>query len=288
MTMNMRRIVMLVICVIMAIPFLSSCDSFAGRNQGEDIIKSSPSNTSTPSEISIEGLKIPPLSVAQRLTEKISNVPGSSGFVIPMNYDLQLAVEKGLCGEEGFGEKYLYIQALYRKVFESWFLEATSLRDFDDQMASSELGLLPVPEHRQTFYQYYSTMDLQFVYLCSNIPIERLDNTDLAMLQSAIEKGEVDATLELIDMVQRTFSDVLMAFPNLEDDVLCGYGYGGDISPNRSIVLEVRNWYFDDDGNFRDAENNVKMDDYMRSLAEEMQQTLSEEIGHRVVVMVET
>ena len=245
------------------------------------------SNEPSPSEFSIEGLKIPSLSVARKLTEEIDNVPGSTGYVIPMNYDLQLAINKGLCGEDGFGEKYLYMQALYRKVLESWLLESTSLREFNNQLANSNLGFGSVPENQQEFYQYYSTMDLPFVYLCSNIPIERLDSGDLTLLQSAIENGKAGVTQELMDMAKRTFSDVLMAFPDLGDDVLCGYGHGGDLSPNRSIVLGIRNYDYDENGNFRDPANNAKRDEYMKNLAEEMQQTLSEQIKSRVIVKVE-
>ena len=245
-----------------------------------------PTNTQSHIEFFVEGLKIPPLSIAHKLTEEISNTPGSVGYVSPMNYSLQLAIDKGLCVEDGFGEKYMYMQALYRKVFESWFLESTSLREYNNLLANSELGFGAVPEKRQEFYQLYSTMDLPFVYLCSNIPIERLEKVDLALLQAAIESGKSDVTPELMEMVKRTYSDVMMAFPDMDDDVLCGYGYGGDISPNRSIVLEIRNYDYDENGNFRDPANNARRDEYMIKMAEEMQQVLSEQIMHRVIVKV--
>jgi len=237
-------------------------------------------------EYDIEGLKIPDSNTAKQLTAKITSEPGSVGLVIPMNYDLQLAIDKGLCGEDGFGEKYLYMQALYRKVFESWFLEFTSLREFNDRLVNSDLNFAPAPEKRQSFYQLYSTWDLQFVYLCSNIPIERLSEDDLSLLQSQVESGTADISSVLTAMVKRTFSDVLMACPNKDDDVFCGYGRGGDISPNRSVVLEIKNYNFDESGNFRDYSNNAARREYMEKLAEEMQQTLSGQIKHRVIVKV--
>jgi len=234
--------------------------------------------------LKIEGLKVPPLAIAGLLTKETDNTPGSTGYVTPMNYDLRMAIEKGLCGEEGFGEKYLYMQALYRKVFESWLVETTTLKEFNDRLAKSELAFGAAPENKQEFYQFYSTMDLPFVYLCSNIPIERLEKEDLALLQTSIESGKADVTPQLTSMVKRTFSDVLIAFPKLGDDDLCGYGYGGDVSPNRSVVLEIRNYDFDEQGNFRDPENNAKRDAYLKELAEEMQQALSKQIDHRVIV----
>jgi hypothetical protein len=234
----------------------------------------------------IEELKIPDLSTAKQLTAKSSNVPGSVGLVMPMNYDLNLAIEKGLCGEDGFGKKYLYMQALYRKALENLLLESTNLKEFDDRLSSSELVFVPVPEKEQSFYQLYSTWDLQFVYLCSNIPLERLDEDDLAILDFLIKGGKVDISSELTTLVRRTFSDVLIANPNLDDDVLCGYGYSGNISPNRSIVLEISNYDFDENGNFRDISTNEARSNFMKKLAEEMQNTLSEQLGHRVIVQV--
>jgi hypothetical protein len=131
-------------------------------------------------------------------------------------------------------------------------------------------------------------MDLPFIYLCSNIPIERLDEGDLTLLQSSIENGKAEVTLELTDMIKRTFSDVLMAYPEKDDDVGCGYrSDGGPASPNRSIVLGIRDWVFDETGNFRDFENNAKRDEYLIKLAREMEQALSVQIKHRVVVIVE-
>ena len=249
-------------------------------------------NNSTPNqetnffELNIKGLKIPDLSTAKQLTAKLSNEPGTVGLVMPMNYDLQLAIKQGLCDEDGFGKKYLYMQSLYRKAFEGWLLESTNLKDFDSQLKSSDLSFAPIPEDQQSFYQFYSTLDLHFIYLCSNIPIERLNADDLTLLQSKVESGKADISPELTEMVKRTFSDVLMAYPGKGDDVLCGYGYGGDISPNRSVVLEINNYNFDEKGNFRDVSNNAAREEFMEKLAEDMKNTLSEQIGHRVIVQV--
>ena len=164
-------------------------------------------------------------------------------------------------------------------------MESTSLQLFNDSLKNSDLAFLPVPEKEQGFYQLYSTMDSPFVYLCSNIPIERLNSGDLLLLQSAIVSGQAEVTPELTEMVKRTFSDVMMAYPDKDDDLYCGYGYGGEVSPNRSIVLEIRNYDFDDYGNFRDFANNGKRIDYMCQLVSEMEKTLSEQISHRIIVM---
>ena len=237
-------------------------------------------------EFIIEGLKIPDTATAKELTAKISNLPGSVGIVIPMNYNLSLAVRKGLCGAEGFGKKYLYMQALYRKAFENLLLESTSLQEFEDRLKNSELDFVPLPEKWQGFYQMYSTWGLQFIYLCSNLPIERLNEDDLALLQAMVESGKADISAELTEMVKRTFSDVTLALPCEEDDVFCGYGRGGNIAPNRSVVLEMDNNVFDENGEFRDYSRNAARDDYLEELAQEMQQTLSEQLGHRVIVQV--
>jgi len=61
----------------------------------------------------------------------------------------------------------------------------------------------------------------------------------------------------------------------------------GDFAPNRSIVLTIEEYPFDENGMFlRTGEMNKQRYDYMLALAEEMQVVLTEELGHRVVVMV--
>ena len=252
----------------------------------DSVVADSHENEPSSSSYVVEGLRIPDLGTAKQLTAALSNVPGTVGIVTPMNYDLQLAVEKGLCGNDGFGEKYLYMQALYRKGFESWLLKTTSLRDFDDRLSNSELNFAPMPRSQQSFYQRYSTWGLQFIYLCNNIPIERLSKNDLQLLYSQVENGSADINQELENMIKRTFSDVLMAYPHLGESALCGYGFNGNFSPNRSIALEISNNDYDEEGNYRDFSTNIDRIDLMESLANEMQNVLSEQLGHRVVVHV--
>jgi hypothetical protein len=245
------------------------------------------------SEYFVEGLIIPSLGNAREMTVgHPDNAPrGNSPFANPPNYNLQLAIEKGLTTSDAFEEKYLYMQALYRKTFENWLLEVTSLREFNDRLENSGLDFIPVPERRQDFQQRHTSMDLKYVFLANTIPIERLGEDDLALLYSMIQDGRSDITCELTEMVARTFSDVLMAFPHLGDDVGCGFrpsGGGGPPSPNRSIVLVIQEWAFNEEGAFRDSiENNGKRIDYMEELAKEMESVLSEQISHRVIVHVE-
>jgi len=243
------------------------------------------------SEYHVDGLLIPTSADARLMTaESSNNYPqGNSQFQNPPNYDLQLAIEKGLTGGDRFGEKYLYMQALYRKVFENWLLENSTLRQFDNRLSSSDLSFLPAFENRQVFHQQFSSMDLQFIYVVNNTPIERLQEDDLDLLYAMIKTGQSEITPELTEMVVRTFSDVMMAFPDRPDNDYNGFrsGGAGPATTNRSIVLEIRNVNTGEDGNFRDSEENRRARSvYLENLAEEMAQVLSEQISHVVIVHV--
>jgi len=260
------------------------------------------SATSNPSNImeihAIEGLRPPPLGVGRGMS--ISDrpafrpgdplpVPGSmspSPYANPPSYDLQMAIEKGLCGEDGFGSKYLHMQALYRLVFESWLLESTSLRKFDDRLHDSDLGFLPIVRSGWEYPRTFSTLGLPFIYMANNIPIERLDEDDLLLLLTALESGRTDITPELSDMVKRTFPDIIVA--NYDRNTNIGYRHNlsGPSAPRYAIILVMENEDFDEVGNFRDsAEVNQARAEFMAILAEEMEQVLSAQAQHCVYVV---
>ena len=256
------------------------------------------SSSNMPDFHAVEGLTIPPLDVGRQMSlydwrdtrpGNQTPVPPGSGRSFPafwnppFSYDLQLAIEKGLCGEDGFGTKYLYMQALYRLVFESWLLESTSLREFDDRLLDSDLDFIPIERSRESFHQRYSTMDLAFIYMVNAIPIEKLNESDLMLLLAALETGQAVVTPELTAMVKRTFPDVLNG----------GYTPGGHSTspraPRDAIVLETRSYeshVVDGEIQYRDNYEirSVRMR-YMERLAEEMEQVLSEQMQREVFVV---
>jgi hypothetical protein len=235
----------------------------------------------------VEGLLVPTQKEAQ-YAHKLSNEDGAWHWIEPLNYDLRQAIEKGLATKVGgFSDKYLNMQALYRKALEQYLAEKLSLGMFDEMLETSELRFIPVPNNKQGFYQRYSTFDFKYIYLRNNLPIERLDLEDLDILSSHIEARRSDITEDLLEMVSGTFRRIIMGWENQEPEVLIWIMFDGvSLAPNNALVFIIgHRAEFDEDGNFVNRAGNVKKREY---LAEEfipfMTEKLSEEFGAPVVV----
>ena len=188
----------------------------------------------------IEDLMIPTKEEAREMTKPHANVNGEVRMVRPDSYDLKQAVAKGLCSPSGFGDKYLYMQALYRKALEQYFMDAMTLKEFDEHIGSHELNFQPVSSERYLFYQKYSTMPLDFIYLRSNLPIERLDSEDLKIIENLIHSGRSDVTDELAAMVVRTYPVVLKGCEDFDDNILVGFdATDAKDAPNLSVAFEI-------------------------------------------------
>lgn len=182
-----------------------------------------------------ESLTIPTQEEAKYYVEQNVGMDGGNSIVFPVSYSLITAVKKGLTNLFGFGEEYLYLQALYRAALEQYLMETLSLKEYDDRIAASENRIIPREGERRNFYQKYSTMGLTYVYLRNNLPIERLEKEDLEILRDCLETADTQGvTEELMEMVQRTYPTVLKAYTQWEDDDPAGYSYDGSKTPPTS------------------------------------------------------
>lgn len=145
--------------------------------------------------------------------------PVASGWhseVWPHNYDLSLAIEKGLASEDGFSDEYFEIQALYRCVLENYISATLNLELYETMI--SVTNIVPQKEDMQNIYRRYSTMHSQYFYLRNNIYIERLDQADLDMLAAAIKDGEAYIFRDIVYLVQRTFRDTICPYEDGSED----------------------------------------------------------------------
>ena len=152
--------------------------------------------------LKIDGLMIPtPREAMGMLPESFFGepVPGGSGFrVLPSSYNISLAAEKHLTTPTEFGEKYLYMQALYRKAFEQYLSERLSLQQFDDILANSDMRFVPM--RVGDFHQEYSTFGFKYIYLRDNLAIERLSKEELYVLQTHIKAGRSDIPMSCLSL----------------------------------------------------------------------------------------
>ena len=235
----------------------------------------------------VDGLVIPSRDEAKAMIEQYPGYDGADEMVNPLSYNLGLAVRKGICPLSGFNEKYLYMQALYRKALEHYLSEQLSLMAYDDMLAESELNFIPIREDRKSFYQKYSTLDLKYIYLRSNLPIERLSKDDLKALEACIKEGKSDITEVLLELIIRTYPDIIMALDDRTPETPIGFSNDGQkIAQNNALVFEIgHSIEFDENGNFVNTANDIAREDYIKTVFIPMMETeLSDKLGKRVVV----
>jgi len=241
-------------------------------------------------EYNLNDLLIPTNEEAKQMTDQYSDMNGAPYIIQPLSYNLQLAVVKGLCTPwSKYDEKYLYMQALYRKVLEQYLLEQLDLQIYDDMLADSELRFLPVAQEEMSFYQKYSTFGFQYIYLRSNLPIERLSKKDLSILEQCIRSNKTDVTDELLELVARTYHIVVTAYQKKESDMPIGFSNDGrKVAPNEALVLEVRHAReYDENGNIVDGKNEREKKDYVeKEFLPLMQEKLAKEVEIEIVIFI--
>ena len=238
----------------------------------------------------VEGLLVPTREEANEMIVPYSTVDGPPLMIQPLNYDLDLAIEKGIATSEGFSNMYLNMRALYRKVLEQYLSERLSLETFDEMLKNSDLGFISIATERMNFYQRHSTFGLQYIYLRSNLPIERLSIEDLDILMNSIEAGSSEVTEELLSLVSRTYRDIIIVHPHLELNIPIGFSNDGEnIAPNNALVFEIGHTFeIDENGRFLDEGNErAKRESLTYEFIPLMEERLSEELGIPVVVFHE-
>jgi len=178
-----RKIKIIILCIIIVTLILIAI--IGGQEMN---------NVSEQLEDPIEGLLVPTQEEARYMVDQFPDMDGAPYIIQPLNYDIDLAIERGLATSAGFSDRYLNMQALYRRALEQYLAEKLSLNMFDEMLATNELRFIPVPDERRDFYHRYSTFGFQYIYLRNNLPIERLSVEDLDVLSSYIEMGHSSVT----------------------------------------------------------------------------------------------
>jgi len=270
-----------------------------GCEQGTETTDSAISKSGEDVEMNhVENLLIPTREEAQKMINQPfdpNNPPvpgGTSNDIIPNNYDLELAIEKGLATSEGFSDLYLNMQALYRKALEQYLSERLNLGMFDEMLISDELRFIPRSDEGMSFHQRYSTFGFSFIYLRNNLPIERLSEGDLEVLRNYINDGSSEVTEPLLELVARTYARVISVHD--EDDS----GEGGGLAyycnrpncgaPNDALVFEIDQIAeINESGRFTDRDNEIRKREYLvNEFIPLMEQILSEKLDRPVVVFL--
>ncbi|ALU13057.1 hypothetical protein ACH52_0225 [Eubacterium limosum] len=195
---------------------------------------------------------------------------------IPLTYyDFTQAKQKGLTGSNGFSEKYLKLQIVYKYGLMQYLSDMLMLEEYEKEMAESPLRFLPCPENEQSVYQKYSMTGFKYIYLRNNLYIEKLESEDLQILEECAEKETYNSDA-LLELTARTGREVITnedPAVDAEDFYLI---YGNRVSgvksaPNNAVVLEIATGSaFDENGNYISLENEQKKDAAIIALKRQM------------------
>lgn len=144
-----------------------------------------------------------------RLINGFSHLKGLNDY----DYDFALAHERGLCGSsDGPDLSYLDLQSTYDRALSSWLGERLDIAGLDaDLEAHGIKGYHVGPDDpADTVWEWFrsrSHIESPYLYLRSNLRIERLSPADAETLRTASADGSEGAA-SLAELVGRTYQDV--------------------------------------------------------------------------------
>lgn len=200
----------------------------------------------------------------------------------PFSYDINLAGELELADEAGFFDEYFRLQAFYTQALFAYLDQCAGLSDLDRVLAEHELRLMPAEE--PGIYQRCGSNGMKYLFLRSNVCIERLDRAELDALRDLQQNQSAE---EAVQFVQNTFARVLKADPAEPDDMIIVYEPDGRRAQNNAIVLGLAtDAEYDDEGNFVSGEHEEIKDEFLKVTAIAAGEKISEALGHPVEVLL--
>jgi uncharacterized protein YnzC (UPF0291/DUF896 family) len=201
--------------------------------------------------------------------------------------DLLRAKEKGLATDDMYTNEYMEMQSLYRMALDEYLVAKLDLAAINEHLATSPLGFGAVSVNEGNVAQRSSTMDLPYVYLGNNLYIERLSDSDLAILRQglAVNDSISDATRSL---VERTYRDVICV---LYSDGKPSEGYDviypdGTKALSGSLIIVVNDpMKFDKAGALAD-DNWQERQDYLKNYLASAHSEMEKKLDNSVTIFL--
>jgi hypothetical protein len=208
--------------------------------------------------------------------------PGLIYYGFPTQYiDSTLAKAKGLADAKGqINQTYLRLEAVYRAAFNALLDYDGVLEQADQGIASGQFSYPRIPAKTMRVYQKYASFGRSYVYLENDFYIEKLDENDLNLLKDPTQ----DSLQGIMDMVARTYKDVVTIGGSYPADATIGYGSGGeDAVANGTVVLAVG---YDLDLEQWPESLHDSAVAWIQQQADSLQSELSQQLGCAVAVIV--
>ena len=213
-----------------------------------------------------------------------------------MNKDvnIELAKQKGLIINENNSE-YILMENLYKYLFENYLNEIVDLKKYDEELLNSSLDFgisHPLKEQKGNILNDF--LKFNYIFILNDFFIEKLSIDDINIFRNSLKSGKVIPTLELIDIIKRTYKDVINNnyTRNGYVDETYNISYGefrpGNFFTNNALVIKI--FYGKNKTKMSDDEylkNMQEKKEYLNNLVTRLKNDIQEKISINVEVVTE-
>ncbi len=208
--------------------------------------------------------------------------------------NIELAKQKGLIVNDDNSE-YVLLENLYKYLFENFLNEQVNLKKYDEELLNSELDFgIAHPSQEQKGNSLNDFIKYNYIFLLNDFFIEKLSIEDINILRNSLKLEKLVPTKELMDIIKRTYMDVIKnnyTKKGYVDEVYkVSYGefHPGNFVSNDALALKI--FYGKNKKQMTDEEylKNMKdKKDYLNDLVSRLKNDINEKIGINVEILIE-
>lgn len=215
----------------------------------------------------------------------------TSQEILKNNHNQKLAATKGLLQDGKVSTLFSDIHNMYKLILEKQLNDKLPFKEFERQLADSDLHYVALTKEQQNFYQRYSSLKTKYIYLRNDVYVERLSKRDLTTFENnrSNEKFLVDPALNQI--VKETSEKVTRVIDDDNPELMTGYDLSGKKNVlNNSVVFEISYQVdYDPEGNYINKSREIVKEEYLTDdLVPELLNSLTTELSQPVAIFIET
>ncbi len=214
--------------------------------------------------------------------------------LIPMEdvrINFPLAKQKGLVNGED-DSLYQQVYNLYQKGLDTFLLQNTPLREYEEKLKNSPLDFGVMPQEKRNPFHKNSYLGLDYFYVRNFLFIEKLSLEDLNVLKEIVKQNNEIIDEVILEIVKRTFKDVIVdnyRDGKYEEKTQTCYGHfiPANVVPSSHLVIALQygknNKTYDRDDFYR---NQQAKDQFLKEMVEEIKKELESILNIEVTVLI--
>jgi len=128
---------------------------------------------------------------------------------IPFRYNKQKLEKMNLIIDGQFTDVYFKIYSTYKFLLEKLLLNKITLRYYDDKLKYSKYSFAEVSEESMDVYQFFSNMNLKYIYLRNNIYVENFNENEIKFIFDKFNTGNFVLDNETVNFINSTYKKVI-------------------------------------------------------------------------------